>query len=116
MIEYIVLLIVAIILGLAVYASRYKKVPPNAAMVVYGRKTKEGIGYSVISGGGRFILPIFESYEFLPLDVRTLDVNVINVARMFFTRSRAINCIIRSREALLNVSTRPRFPGSWASV
>ena len=76
---YLVLLIVGLILGLAVYASRYKKVPPNVAMVIYGRNTKEGIGYKVISGGGQFILPIFESYEFLPLDVRTLDVNVMDI-------------------------------------
>src|SRR3989337_392545 len=67
-------------LGLAVYASRYKRVPPDKAMVVYGRRAKEGrVGYSVITGGGKFIVPIVEAYEFLRLDVRTLDVVVTDI-------------------------------------
>jgi len=70
-------IVFAIILTLAVYASRYKKVPPDKAMVVYGRKVREGhVGYQVITGGGKFIVPIVEAYEFIPLDVRTLDVVV----------------------------------------
>ncbi len=78
------LLILGIVVGafllLAIYASRYKKVPPDKAMVVYGRKVKEGrAGYQVVSGGGKFIVPIVEAYEFLPLDVRTLDVVVPDI-------------------------------------
>src|SRR5256712_10416553 len=70
----------AIFLALVVYASRYKKVPPDKAMVVYGRKVKEGhVGYQVITGGGKFIVPIVEAYEFLPLDIRTLDVVVTDI-------------------------------------
>ena len=67
--------------GAAVYASRYKKVPPDRAMVVYGRMmdSKTGKGYRVISGGGKFIVPILESFEYLPLDVRTLDVVVNDI-------------------------------------
>lgn len=104
MIEYIVIIIIGAILALAVYASRYKKVPPNAAMVVYGRKTKEGIGYSVISGGGRFIIPIFESYDFLPLDVRTLDVNVMDIVTDVVRSGAKVN--IRS-VAQVKVSSKP---------
>ncbi|MFQ5911546.1 MAG: flotillin family protein, partial [Thermoplasmata archaeon] len=62
-----------------VYAARYKKVPPDKAMVIYGKKTKKEKGYQVISGGAKFILPIVESYEYLPLDVRTLDVFVRDI-------------------------------------
>ncbi|MFQ6106929.1 MAG: flotillin family protein [Thermoplasmata archaeon] len=61
------------------YARRYKKVPPDKAMVVYGKKQVGKKGYQVISGGAKFIWPIVESYEFLPLDVRTLDVNVNDI-------------------------------------
>jgi flotillin len=61
------------------YARRYKKVPPDKAMVVYGRRQVGKKGYQVISGGAKFIWPIVESYEFLPLDVRTLDVNVNDI-------------------------------------
>lgn len=72
--------VLAVMAAVMVYASRYKKVPPDKAMVVYGRKVKGGRrGYSVISGGGKFIVPIIESYEFLPLDVRTLDVIVNDI-------------------------------------
>ncbi len=78
---------------LVIYAARYKKVPPDKAMVVYGRKMKAGtrMGYQVISGGGKFILPIIESYEFLPLDVRTLDVNVDDIVTDVKTSGAKIN-------------------------
>jgi len=77
-----IMVIGGIIAMLVIYASRYKKVPPDKAMVVYGHKMrgeKGDVGYKVISGGGRFILPIIESYEFLPLDVRTLDIHVDDI-------------------------------------
>jgi len=79
--EETILIVVGILgilafLGLVgAYAARYKKVPPDAAMVVYGRGFG-GKGYDVRRGGGKFIVPILESYRFLPLGIRTLDVNV----------------------------------------
>lgn len=83
--EEVILLIavLAILAGvfapILLYSWRYKKVPPDRAMVVYGRKQIGKKGYQVISGGAKFIVPIIESYEFLPLDVRTLDVNVNDI-------------------------------------
>lgn len=79
--EVIVLLATLAILAgifapIVLYSWRYKKVPPDKAMVVYGKRQVGKKGYQVISGGAKFIVPIVESYEFLPLDVRTLDVNV----------------------------------------
>ncbi len=75
--------VLAIVAGvfapILLYSWRYKKVPPDRAMVVYGRKQVGKKGYQVISGGAKFIVPIIESYEFLPLDVRTLDVNVNDI-------------------------------------
>src|SRR5213594_750223 len=79
--EDTLLLLVLVVVPLAVlglvgaYAARYKKVPPDAAMVVYGRKFG-GKGYVVLRGGGKFIYPIVESYRFLSLGIRTLDVVV----------------------------------------
>jgi len=79
--EETILIVVGILgilafLGLVgAYAARYKKVPPDAAMVVYGRAFG-GKGYDVRRGGGKFIVPILESYRFLPLGIRTLDVIV----------------------------------------
>ena len=87
------LVVMAIVSMVAIYAARYKKVPPDKAMVVYGRAVKEGqkVGYQVISGGGKFIVPIIESYEFLPLDVRTLDVNVNDIVTDVATSGAKIN-------------------------
>jgi flotillin len=75
--EIILLIVIAVSVVVALvvlYASRYKKVPPDKAMVVYGKN-----GFTVITGGAKFIVPIIESYEFLPLDVRTLDINVTDI-------------------------------------
>src|SRR3989449_5996740 len=91
--EETILIVVGILVALAVlgiigaYAARYKKVPPDAAMVVYGRKYG-GKGYDVLRGGGKFIVPIVESYRFLPLGIRTLDV-VVNEIVTDVTRSGA---------------------------
>ncbi|MEK6838312.1 MAG: SPFH domain-containing protein, partial [Candidatus Thermoplasmatota archaeon] len=45
-------------------------------MVLYGRRYRSGRGYEVWTGGGKFIVPIVESYRFLPLGIRTLDLAV----------------------------------------
>jgi len=89
----IIVAIAALFAMLIVYAARYKKVPPDKAMVVYGRKMKPGvkIGYQVISGGGKFIIPVIESFEFLPLDVRTLDVNVNDIVTDVVTSGAKMN-------------------------
>jgi len=89
----VVILAVSIMAGILVYAARYKKVPPDKAMVVYGRAMQPGvkIGYKVISGGGKFILPVVEAYEFLPLDVRTLDVNVNDIVTDVVTSGAKMN-------------------------
>src|SRR5204862_269417 len=79
---FVILAIVGVVFGTVLaYASRYKKVPPNMAMVVYGRRQKGmgGRGYQVKSGGAKFIVPIFESVEWLRLDVRTLDLVVTDI-------------------------------------
>ncbi len=81
-IGFVVLAIVGVVFGTVLaYASRYKKVPPNMAMVIYGRKqgASGGRGYQVKSGGAKFIVPIFESVEWLRLDVRTLDLVVTDI-------------------------------------
>ena len=105
-----VIFLFALMSVLLVYAARYKKVPPDKAMVVYGRGMKPGvkIGYRVISGGGKFILPIVEAYEFLPLDVRTLDVVVSDIVTDVATSGAKIN--IKSVTQVKVSSVRPKWP------
>jgi flotillin len=90
----VVLTLVVVPLALIIiYASRYRRVPPDKAMVVYGRKTtKTGArGYSVYTGGGRFIWPIVEAVDFLPLDVRTLVLSVQDIVTDVRTSGAKVN-------------------------
>jgi len=73
------LFFLAIIAAIVVYASRYVKVPPNKAMVVYGHGDKFGSGMQIYTSGGRFILPIIEAWAWLDLGITTLNINVQEV-------------------------------------
>lgn len=75
----VLFVVIVILVQIAILASRYKKVPPNKAMVVYGHRMMDGKGYLIVTGGGKFIMPVIEQYAFLPLDVRTLDIDLDNV-------------------------------------
>ena len=77
---------------LAFVAKNYKKIPPNKAAVIYGRKKKVTVvtqdedgndvetevpkGYRVVAGGGVFVIPIIENFEFMNLSNRSLEVDV----------------------------------------
>jgi flotillin len=86
----VVIIIMAFIL---IYAARYKRVPPDKAMVIYGKKVERagGKGYRVLSGGGKFIWPIVEAIEFLPLDVRTLVLSVTDIVTDVKTSGAKVN-------------------------
>ncbi len=73
----IIILVFVMVICMTVYASRYQTVPPNMAMIVFGKKYTDGFDISL--GGGRFIWPIIERYEFLHLDVQTLYLRVPSV-------------------------------------
>jgi len=77
----IFVVVAAIFAAILIAASRYKKVPPNMAMVVYGKRQrgKGGRGYRVISGGAKVVIPVLESVQWLKLDVRTLDLVVNDI-------------------------------------
>lgn len=61
------------------YSWRYKKVPPDKAMVVYGKRQTLEKDYRIIIGGAKFIVPLLEEYAFIPLDVRNLELEVKDV-------------------------------------
>jgi len=66
---------------LAIYASRYRKVPPDKAMVIYGRRMnpRTRIGYQVITGGGKFLLPIIEDLKYMDLGLKEVILELDNV-------------------------------------
>ena len=76
----VLVIVIGTIGGLALYARRYVRVPPNMAMVVFGVKRQMGSeGYSIFRGGGKFIVPIFEDYAFLSLNIRIMKIELPNV-------------------------------------
>ncbi|HKQ60630.1 MAG TPA: SPFH domain-containing protein [Candidatus Polarisedimenticolaceae bacterium] len=83
---FVVVPIVFFILILAV-AKRYKKVGPNQAMVISGRKHRMRLedgstdltGYRIRKGGGAFIFPLLERVDILSLEVMTLDITTPEV-------------------------------------
>jgi flotillin len=58
-----------------VYASRIKKVGPNQALIVSGRGDKP----SIVTGGRKFIWPVFERVDDLSLEIVTIDVTTPDV-------------------------------------
>jgi len=72
------MMIIMIVIILVTYASRYRRVPPDAAMVVFGKRYGN-VGFTIVKGGGKFVVPIVEEVSYLPLDVRILDVSVKDV-------------------------------------
>ena len=67
----------------------YKKVGPDEALIVYGRRRLFGPkvrdddgrveGFRIVSGGGTFVLPAWEASEVLSLRMMTLDVDLQHV-------------------------------------
>lgn len=56
-----------------VVARRYKRCPSNRVLVVYG-KTSAGRSSKCIHGGGVFVWPLIQSYEYLSLDPVQIEI------------------------------------------
>lgn len=69
--------------------ARYKKAGPDEALIVYGRRKLFGKkvrdekgqaeGFRIVRGGGTFVWPAWEGYEFLSLKMMTLDIDLQHV-------------------------------------
>lgn len=79
MMTMVIMLIFFMVIVVIIYATGYRKVPPDQAMIIFGRGTGPGEGMSIIKGGGKFIIPIIQSCEFIPLKVRSTDYNFDNI-------------------------------------
>ncbi len=67
---------IIVLLGTAAYwASRYKKCPSNKVLVVYGKIRGEKSA-KTLHGGGAFIWPIIQSYQFMSLEPIQLKVDL----------------------------------------
>ncbi len=118
-----VTVIVAIVIGLVLLAviwfvaKRYKKVPPNEVLVVYGRGTRlqEGrrVGYRVVTGGATFIIPLVEDYRTISLNLIQIPLkieNTPNVDGVLINVEAVGNVKISSEPELLSAAIE-RFLG-----
>jgi flotillin len=70
-----------------VFLRHYRKVGPNEALVISGRKHRYELpdgrpgtrGYRIVKGGGTFVWPFVEKAETLSLEVMTIDVKTPEV-------------------------------------
>ncbi|MBE6904446.1 MAG: flotillin family protein [Ruminococcaceae bacterium] len=75
--------IVLVVMSFIIWAcSRYKKCPSDKIMVIYGSigKNKDGTNRSAkcIHGGAEFVVPVFQSYQFLDLTPISIQVDLKN--------------------------------------
>lgn len=73
-------IIVAVILLIVVFASRYRTVKADEAMIVTGALTSDGM--KIVKAGGTFIWPVVQSASYLSLQVQTLDIHTPEVYTM----------------------------------
>lgn len=110
----VTLIIIFVVLGVCwACAKRYRKVPPNEVLVVYGRKTKEGRGYRVVAGGAAFIVPVLEEYSMISLNLIQIPLkieNTPNVDGVLITVEAVGNVKISSEPELLSAAIE-RFLG-----
>src|SRR3954463_16657349 len=67
----------------------YKKVGPDEAMIVYGRRkifgdkvrNEQGAieGFRIVRGGGTLVLPVTEQFRVISLRMMTLDIDLQHV-------------------------------------
>jgi flotillin len=90
--NYLFILLVILFPALISYLvvrGRYKKAGPDEALIVFGRRRFFGVkvrddsgdiaAFRIISGGGTFVWPAWESYEYLSLKMMTLDIDLQHV-------------------------------------
>lgn len=81
--SFVILLAVIAIIVFSIFSAilkRYKRCPSDKILVIYGKigKSHDGSTRSArcIHGGAAFIIPVFQSYEFLDLTPFSIEVNL----------------------------------------
>src|SRR5690606_34090740 len=73
----IVGIIAVLVLLVVVFATRYRTVRADEAMIVTGALTRDGM--KIVKAGGTFVFPIIQSSEILSLQVHTLEIRTPEV-------------------------------------
>jgi flotillin len=72
---FIIAVVIITVALIAYWASRYKKCPSNKILVIYG-KVAGGRSAMTLHGGGAFIFPIIQSYQFMSLEPMRLKLDL----------------------------------------
>ena len=109
MIIFTVLAVLALFGTAIALLKRYKRCPSDKLLVVYGKTGGDGTA-KVYHGGGKFIWPIIQDYEFLELQPMAIDIDLrgaltsqnirIDVPATFTV------AISRSQDVMLNAAER----------
>lgn len=74
MVPALVVVALVIILGFVLMiANRYKRCPSNKILVIYGR-TGSGQSSKCLHGGGTFVWPLIQNYDYLELDPVQIEI------------------------------------------
>ncbi|HLI51979.1 MAG TPA: SPFH domain-containing protein [Thermomicrobiaceae bacterium] len=68
-IAIIVIAVIVILLLTGLMGSMYRRVSPNRALIIYGSG-----GTNIVTGGGKLVWPLFQSYQELSLELMSFDV------------------------------------------
>lgn len=66
---------VALLVLLVIIVQQYKRCPSNRILVIYG-KVGGGRSARCIHGGGAFVIPIIQDYQFLSLQPMPIEINL----------------------------------------
>ena len=76
----VLIVLLAFLIVMWLFARNYIKVPPNAAAVFSGRKRKlaDGrvVGYRLVKGGAALRIPLLEKVDYLALNVMTIPLEI----------------------------------------
>lgn len=88
----IIFIAVAFVVVIKVIASRYKKIPPGKAGIFYGRSyttedprkqgEKVSLGFKVVPGGGRVVMPFVESYSEMDTGIFQVEIDETGIPNM----------------------------------
>jgi flotillin len=98
----VLLVLLALFIGMALFSRNYLKVAPNMVAVLSGRKRKlsDGriVGYRMVRGGAALRLPLLEKVDYLALNVFTIPLEI--------KRAYTVQGVPVSVKAVANVKIR----------
>lgn len=78
----ILMAVIGLLVTVRVVAKRYKRIPPNAVGVFYGRHYKDKKGFRIVCGGGKVLFPIVEEYYEMDTSVFQVELEEHDIPNM----------------------------------